>query len=87
MIGAQTTRRYPDVCRWKNKNLFYNPQNHRIFLHNQWFAPFTWKHMNGALIIFAPPATRSRAKIVYLRCNGRQTFLFSRPGSCTPIYK
>ena len=30
-IGAQTTRRYPDVCRWKNKNLFYNPQNHRNF--------------------------------------------------------
>ena len=31
MIDAQTTRRYPDVCRWKNTNLFYNPQNHRNF--------------------------------------------------------
>ena len=70
----------------RTQTYFTIPKTIVIFLHNQWFAPFTWKHMNGALIIFAPPATRSRAKIVYLRCNGRQTFLFSRPGSCTPIY-
>lgn len=38
------------------------PKTIVIFLHNQWFAPFTWKHMNGALIIFAPSRHKKPGK-------------------------
>lgn len=37
----------------RTQTYFTIPKTIVIFLHNQWFAPFTWKHMNGALIIFA----------------------------------
>ena len=45
MIGAQTTRRYPAVIQMyaagRTQTYFTIPKTIVIFLHNQWFAPFT----------------------------------------------